>query len=160
MSDVFTTDYLFNLAGAKALADQQEFDSTAEKVAFVKGVRLAAHAIEAGSIYEGQRDPATGDVVVTRNGVLMDLRLDVRNHSPTGFEWGYNGSGPAQLALAMTVAEVGKRKATFQGAYQAVKDELIAPIQGGRWMLTGSQVRDAWERYYTHAQKRLAEAQA
>lgn len=23
------------------------------------------------------------------------------NHSPTGFEWGYGGSGPAQLALAI-----------------------------------------------------------
>ncbi len=29
------------------------------------------------------------------------LRLDLYNHSPTGFEWGYWGSGPAQLALAM-----------------------------------------------------------
>jgi len=23
------------------------------------------------------------------------------NHSPDGFEWGYGGSGPAQLALAI-----------------------------------------------------------
>ncbi len=30
----------------------------------------------------------------------------VFNHSPDGFEWGYSGSGPAQLALAilMTIA--------------------------------------------------------
>jgi len=27
-------------------------------------------------------------------------RSDLRNHSPNGFEWGYSGSGPAQLALA------------------------------------------------------------
>jgi len=25
----------------------------------------------------------------------------VRNHSPDGFAWGYGGSGPAQLALAI-----------------------------------------------------------
>ena len=27
--------------------------------------------------------------------------LKVYNHSPTGFSWGYLGSGPAQLALAI-----------------------------------------------------------
>lgn len=27
--------------------------------------------------------------------------LAVRNHSPDGFSWGYAGSGPAQLALAI-----------------------------------------------------------
>lgn len=31
----------------------------------------------------------------------LDPRLDLRNHSPTGFAWGYGGSGPAQLALAI-----------------------------------------------------------
>ena len=29
----------------------------------------------------------------------LALRLNVRSHSPTGFAWGYSGSGPAQLAL-------------------------------------------------------------
>ena len=28
-------------------------------------------------------------------------RLDLFNHSPDGFAWGYGGSGPAQLALAL-----------------------------------------------------------
>jgi hypothetical protein len=28
-------------------------------------------------------------------------RCDLYNHSPTGFAWGYGGSGPAQLALAI-----------------------------------------------------------
>ena|SRR3990167_5543552 len=32
---------------------------------------------------------------------LLLPRNDVRNHSPDGFTWGYGGSGPAQLALAM-----------------------------------------------------------
>lgn len=31
----------------------------------------------------------------------LPLRLDLYDHSPTGFEWGYSGSGPAQLALAI-----------------------------------------------------------
>ena len=37
------------------------------------------------------------------NGVWtpLDPRYDLRNHSPTGFAWGYGGSGPSQLALAI-----------------------------------------------------------
>lgn len=31
----------------------------------------------------------------------LPLHLEVRNHSPTGFNWGYMGSGAAQLALAI-----------------------------------------------------------
>lgn len=31
----------------------------------------------------------------------LDPRLDIAKHSPTGFEWGYGGSGPRQLAVAI-----------------------------------------------------------
>lgn len=37
----------------------------------------------------------------------LQLRLDLANHSPTGFEWGYTGSGPAQLALALLADATG-----------------------------------------------------
>jgi len=37
----------------------------------------------------------------------LRLRLDLFNHSPTGFEWGYGGSGPAQLALALLADVLG-----------------------------------------------------
>src|SRR5467141_965015 len=33
----------------------------------------------------------------------LPLHLEARNHSPTGFAWGYGGSGPAQLALALLI---------------------------------------------------------
>ncbi|MCU4744613.1 DUF6166 domain-containing protein [Natronoglomus mannanivorans] len=39
--------------------------------------------------------------VATDDELSPDRSLEVRNHGPTGFEWGYNGSGPAQLALAI-----------------------------------------------------------
>jgi len=32
---------------------------------------------------------------------VLDPRTDLVNHSPTGFQWGYAGSGPSQLALAI-----------------------------------------------------------
>lgn len=43
-----------------------------------------------------------GTCEVTMNdGQPLPMRLDLANHSPTGPEWGYAGSGPAQLALAI-----------------------------------------------------------
>lgn len=55
--------------------------------------------------YNGFRSPADGRTLVFRqHGCLaapLPLRLDLRAHSPTGFEWGYHGSGPADLALAV-----------------------------------------------------------
>jgi hypothetical protein len=50
---------------------------------------------------DGRGDPSV--LVVDDGGKSHDLRPrnDVRNHSPTGIEWGYGGSGPAQLALAL-----------------------------------------------------------
>jgi hypothetical protein len=40
-------------------------------------------------------------VLVDGDGLDLDASLAVWRHSPTGFAWGYSGSGPAQLALAI-----------------------------------------------------------
>ncbi len=51
--------------------------------------------------------------------------LRYRRHSPTGFAWGYAGSGPAQLALALLLkAGVGKDVAL--ALYQTFKIDIIA----------------------------------
>lgn len=57
-------------------------------------------------------NPAGGRFVVTvlddRGQVhSRDPRLDLRNHSPDGFAWGYAGPGPAQLALAILCDALG-----------------------------------------------------
>lgn len=42
----------------------------------------------------------------------------LRNHSPDGFEWGYGGSGPSQLALAIMLDLTGdpdKARKHYQG---------------------------------------------
>lgn len=39
--------------------------------------------------------------------LMLHKSLQIRNHSPTGFEWGYGGSGPHQLALALLMDATG-----------------------------------------------------
>src|SRR3990167_8955216 len=57
-------------------------------------------------VYIGQRpaDDERGDcrVWVERRGKAYPLKHVVL-HSPTGFEWSYGGSGPADLALSILV---------------------------------------------------------
>lgn len=71
---------------------------------------------------------------VYRNEALLDPApcQKLRNHSPDGFAWGYQGSGPAQLALALLYDAV--RDATFAlDHYQAFKREVVS-----RWPVDGS----------------------
>lgn len=63
---------------------------------------------------------ATPDGDVTE----LDPRLDLANHSPDGFSWGYAGSGPAQLALAILSDWRGTDYAIKH--YQTLKRRLIA----------------------------------
>jgi len=48
-----------------------------------------------------------GQPVVTVDGLTLNPRTDLMNHSPDGLEWGYQGSGPAQLALAILAHHFG-----------------------------------------------------
>ena len=52
-----------------------------------------------------------------------------RNHSPTGFCWGYSGSGPAQLALAICLEIFHPQVA--EAVYQMFKRCYIAPLPQG-----------------------------
>ena len=57
--------------------------------------------------------------------IPLDWRNNEVNHSPTGLEWGYGGSGPAQLAWCL-LREVGLTKPQTQSLYQLFKAEVIA----------------------------------
>ncbi len=89
--------------------------------------------------YFGDRDDEGKASVITERGSLWDCR-DLRRHSPTGFEWGYGGSGPAQLALAICVDAVGERLGLE--AYQYFKAIVIAKLPKDGWILKKSKVRD------------------
>ncbi|PAP74225.1 hypothetical protein BSZ37_21095 [Rubrivirga marina] len=47
-------------------------------------------------------------------------------HSPSGPEWGYRGSGPADCARSVLIALVDEP--TADAHYQAFKDEVVAVL--------------------------------
>ena len=93
--------------------------------------------------YLGMRGPK-GDAVVKLNGQPFDPARSqrVRNHSPSGFEWGYGGSGPAQLALAILLEEVDEDCAL--NLYQDFKWVVIARLDG-EWMMDSNSIQSALE---------------
>lgn len=87
-------------------------------------------------------DKATNGRYATR----LDARLDLMNHSPTGLSWGYNGSGPAQLALAL-IADATGDDALALRTYQRFKAEIIAYLdQASGWEMTAEEVAAAARR--------------
>lgn len=73
----------------------------------------------------------------------LNPRLDLSNHSPTGFNWGYGGSGPAQLALAILADALGSgRDDDALELHQLFKWQVVArfPMSEG-WTITSDDVR-------------------
>jgi len=71
----------------------------------------------------------------------LDPRADLRNHSPDGFNWGYGGSGPAQLALALLADALGD-DAKAQAFYQDFKFKVIARLTGDAFELGQGEIRE------------------
>lgn len=76
--------------------------------------------------------------VVSVAGRPLDPRLDLWNHSPDGFEWGYAGSGPAQLALAILAHEYGDDFAVAW--HQRFKFAVIAAAPKEGWELASDTI--------------------
>ncbi len=72
-------------------------------------------------------------LMVDGEEVPLEESLTVVNHSPTGFAWGYGGSGPAQTALAIMLRFFHGKGASWEdarklaGAYhQYFKQDWVA----------------------------------
>jgi uncharacterized protein DUF6166 len=87
--------------------------------------------------YVGRRNP-DGLCSVQVNGHPLRLRLDLSNHSPTGFEWGYGGSGPAQLALALLADVIDDDEAL--ALHQDFKFRLVGRMPHGGFTLTEADI--------------------
>lgn len=90
--------------------------------------------------YEGKR--THGATVVTVDGLPLNPRWDLWNHSPSGFEWGYGGSGPAQLALAL-LADALSNDVTASLWHQEFKAAVVAGLPQHGWFLTDEDIRQA-----------------
>ena len=104
--------------------------------------KTAERRTRSRKVYAGRRGPQGCVVwVIAGNGERKPLnpRQALRNHSPTGFEWGYGGSGPAQLALAILAEHLGDDHAALN-LYQAFKWACIAQIRGSNWSLSSEDI--------------------
>ena len=73
----------------------------------------------------------------------------VARHSPTGIEWGYGGSGPADLALSVLLALTDQQAA--EALYQRFKHEVVAAVPEDGGVLRAADVRRWVERSRCHA---------
>ena len=95
--------------------------------------------------YRGNR--VDGKCFVTHDGRELDLRLDLWNHSPTGFEWGYGGSGPAQTALAILADYLKDDDDRACRLHQKFKWDVIAKMPHKGWSI-GDSIVSGW--LHTH----------
>lgn len=79
-------------------------------------------------------------------GAPLPVRLELANHSPTGFEWGYRGSGPAQLAVALLAHATGD-DALAVAYHQAFKTDVVAGWDGDDWRISRSEIIDWLEQF-------------
>lgn len=94
--------------------------------------------------------PGTVTVVDEDTGTQRTLDTGVDNpdlpsHSPDGFQVGYTGSGPAQLAAAL-LHDVYDAD-TSNKHYQQFKNEVIANLPD-EWSLTEERIRE-WASWNT-----------
>ena len=74
-------------------------------------------------------------------GRPLPLRLDLANKSPSGFAWGYGGSGPAQLALALCADALDGDEAAL-AVFQEFKQAVLVPLnEEAPWTITAGEVR-------------------
>lgn len=120
--------------------DDREPDRTPEEE--VHGSRARRMSAEPKT-YAGHRRPNGGaDVVVKERGApAYPLRHEVR-HSPTGFEFGYAGSGPSDLARCILLDWLADRE-DVERLYQQFKLDVIAGLSGEAFELSSAAI-DAW----------------
>ena len=90
--------------------------------------------------YVGLRMSEGVAVTVRDEQGMQELTHQIR-HSPTGFEWGYGGSGPADLALSV-LADVLDDVSEVERLYQDFKRDVVVSLPDDRWVLTEKEVVD------------------
>jgi hypothetical protein len=71
---------------------------------------------------------------------VLDPRLDLWNHSPTGLEWSYGGSGPAQTALALLADATGDDRLAVS-LHQDFKRQFVARFPKQGFTMTEAEIQ-------------------
>jgi hypothetical protein len=87
-------------------------------------------------VYRGGR--SLDGAVVTVDGKPLDPRYDLRRLSATGFEWTYEGAGPAQLALALLADPLGDDVRAL-ALYERFMRQVVAELDNS-WELTSADI--------------------
>jgi hypothetical protein len=96
--------------------------------------------------YLGSRYPDGRVYVgVIEDGAVAFPLPHIERHSPDGFEWGYGGSGPADLALSILAHAYGLTSDETidripPAAYQQFKDDFVAGFNRRGWEITRESV--------------------
>ncbi|HVC54160.1 MAG TPA: DUF6166 domain-containing protein [Stellaceae bacterium] len=86
--------------------------------------------------YVGGRSLAGAQVTV--DGETLDPRFDLKRLSPTGFEWTYEGAGPAQLALALLADHLGDDQQAL-ALYERFMRAVVADLDNS-WELSSADI--------------------
>jgi len=75
----------------------------------------------------------------------LEPSLKLRSHSPTGFSWGYHGSGPSQLALALLLDHTGNEDVAL-AHYEHFKRAFVSCFGFGEGFVIASNAIEEWLR--------------
>ncbi len=93
-------------------------------------------------VYEGGRSLDGSSVTV--DGKPLPPRHDLRRLSRTGFEWTFEGPGPAQLALALLADHLGSDAEALR-RYESFMRDVVAHLDNA-WRLTSADIDQALAR--------------
>src|SRR6266850_1083137 len=108
--------------------------------------------VNPGNYYAGHHKEGVL-VTVTRSGrtKLLDPRCDLGNNASTGFAWGFNGSGPAQLALAILIDYFPTKpggKALFGHSLRpwssGITPDCTHPHENHGWLHIAGGIKQSW----------------
>ena len=76
-----------------------------------------------------------------RTKLSLEKSLQIVDHSPDGFQWGYNGSGPAQLSAAI-LYELTDDPDLTREYYQLFKFDHVVNWEGLIFEISEDEVRN------------------
>jgi len=92
-------------------------------------------------IYRGDR--TIDGIIVTVDGQPLDPRYDLKSLTSTGFEWTYEGQGPAQLAFALLV-DCLQDEERANVLYEPFMRAVVANL-GNEWELSEEDIIEVVE---------------